>query len=92
METFPVTNGVTTFLSPPKGYVVDFEHPQQQSALGHYLVFGILGSLAFLCLIQRLYTKHYLTGPLMIDDGMRNTGWDEELVLTWSQRWFVSPG
>lgn len=80
MASYPVTNGVTTFLAPPEGYVVDFEHPQQQNALHHYLIFGILGSLALFCLIQRLYTKHFLTGSLKIDDGTLDTDWEEE---TW---------
>lgn len=72
MPTFPVTNGVTTFIAPPSGYQVDFDHPQQQNALHHYMIFGVLGSLAFICLVQRLYTKHFLVGRLTIDDGMLN--------------------
>ncbi|KAF5669340.1 monocarboxylate transporter 8 [Fusarium circinatum] len=53
MSSYPVTNGVITFLPPPEGYVVDFDSPQQQDALKHFLIFGILGSLAILCLLQR---------------------------------------
>lgn len=70
MSGFPVTDGVTTFLPPPEVYVVDFKHPQQQHEIDHYLIFGFLGGLAFLCLAQRLYTKHFLTGGLKIDDCM----------------------
>ncbi|KAF4962830.1 hypothetical protein FSARC_9113 [Fusarium sarcochroum] len=40
MALYPVINGVTAFLSPPEGYVVDFQHPQQRDALKHYLVFA----------------------------------------------------
>ncbi|KAM5374732.1 hypothetical protein ACJZ2D_006376 [Fusarium nematophilum] len=74
MSAYPVTNGVTTFLPPPEGYEVDFDHPQQQNALHHFLIFGILGPLALLCLVQRLYTKHFLTGSLRIDDGSISLG------------------
>jgi hypothetical protein len=70
MSSYPVTNGVTTFLPPPERYVVDFDNPQQQDALKHFLIFGILGSLAILCLLQRLYVKYYITRGLKIDDGM----------------------
>ncbi|KAF5710904.1 monocarboxylate transporter 8 [Fusarium mundagurra] len=55
MSSYPVTNGVITFLPPPEGYVVDFDNPQQQDALKHFLIFGILGSLAILCLLQRSF-------------------------------------
>lgn len=66
---YPVINGVTTFLPPPEGYVVDFDNPQKQDALEHYLVFAILGPFALLCLLQRLYTKYFILGSLKIDDG-----------------------
>lgn len=68
MSNFLVTNGVTTFSKPPEGYVVDFDHPQQQKALEHYLLFGIGGTFAFVALLQRLYTKLYLHTGLQIDD------------------------
>lgn len=70
MASFPVTNGVTTFLPPPEGYEVDFEHPQQHYQLDHFLIFGLLGFLALFCLIQRLYTKHFIAGGLKADDCM----------------------
>lgn len=68
MAEFPVTNGITTVIKTPEGYLVDFEHPQQQKVLEHYLVFGILGPLAFLTLIQRFYTKFCLSDGPKIDD------------------------
>ncbi|KZL74142.1 integral membrane protein [Colletotrichum tofieldiae] len=68
MAEFPVTNGVTTFIKAPMGYQVDFEHPQQQKVLEHYLVFGILGPLALLTLVQRFYTKVCLSDGLKVDD------------------------
>jgi hypothetical protein len=66
---YPVTNGVTTFLPPPEGYVVNFDNPQKRDALKHFLIFGFLGSLAIMCLAQRLYTKHFILRGLKVDDG-----------------------
>ncbi|KAH8883714.1 hypothetical protein GQ53DRAFT_663278 [Thozetella sp. PMI_491] len=71
---YPVTNGVTTLVSPPEGYVVDFNHPQSQHAIDHYLIFAIGGFLAFLTLVQRFYTKHFLSGGLGVDDGSISIG------------------
>lgn len=68
MASFPVTNGVTTFIAPPPGVVPNFDHPQQQKWLEHYLVFAIGAPLAFLALCQRYYTKIYLSKGLQIDD------------------------
>ncbi|KAF5658961.1 monocarboxylate transporter [Fusarium denticulatum] len=85
MSSYPITNGVITFLPPPEGYVVDFDNPQQQDALKHFLIFGILGSLAILCLLQRLYVKYYITRGLKIDDVL--------ITLAWSaQIWSISIG
>lgn len=70
MTTYPVTHGAITITSPPVGYEVDFEHPKQQKVLEHYLIFGIMGSLAVCALLQRLYTKMFLSRGLKIDDGM----------------------
>ncbi|KAI0127579.1 hypothetical protein BJ170DRAFT_683413 [Xylariales sp. AK1849] len=80
MPDFPVTNGVTTFTKPPEGYVVDFDHPQQQKVLEHYLLFGIGGSLAFIALVQRLYTKIYLSKGLQLDDGFMLLGWIASVI------------
>ncbi|KAI6514627.1 hypothetical protein MCOR05_011940, partial [Pyricularia oryzae] len=57
---FPEVDGVTVFVLPPKGYTTDFENPAEQSALAHFLVFGIVGFLAFIALCQRMFTKVYL--------------------------------
>ncbi|KAH6646269.1 hypothetical protein BKA67DRAFT_595581 [Truncatella angustata] len=69
MAEFPITNGVTTVIGPPAGYKVNFLHPRQQHAVAHYLIFGLMGSLAFTALFQRLYTKMHLSTGLRIDDG-----------------------
>lgn len=66
---YPVTNGIITFIEPPEGYNVDFQHPKQQKAIEHYLIFGIMGSIAFIALSQRLYTKICLSTGVKIDDG-----------------------
>ncbi|KAF4968615.1 hypothetical protein FSARC_4039 [Fusarium sarcochroum] len=92
MSSYPVTNGVTTFLSPPEGYVVDFENPQQQDALKHYLIFGILGPLAALYLAQRLYTKHFISGRLQIDDALISGAWMASVVMQSVQIWSISIG
>ncbi|WXC46438.1 hypothetical protein QX201_006137 [Fusarium graminearum] len=95
---YPVTNGVTTFLPPPEGYVVDFDNPQKQDAIEHYLVFAILGPIAFLFLVQRLYTKYFILGSWKIDDGSISIGglchhaWEmpievfEKHMLLWFRR------
>jgi hypothetical protein len=70
MAAFPVTNGVTTVIAAPDDYEVDFANPQQQFVIHHFLIFGLLGMLAVFCLAQRLYTKHFLSGGLQIEDGM----------------------
>ena len=69
MAAFPVIDGVTVFREPPEGYVVDFANPAQQKVLDHYLVFGIGGPLAFIALLQRYYTKIWLSKGLQVDDG-----------------------
>ncbi|RYP83017.1 hypothetical protein DL769_001486 [Monosporascus sp. CRB-8-3] len=75
MAEFPVTNGVTTFREPPEGYVVNFANPQQQMVLEHYLIFGIGGTLAFLALLQRFYSKVVLYNGLQINDGFMFLAW-----------------
>ena len=46
MASFPVVNGVTTVIAAPKNYEVDFDNPQQQYVIHHFLIFGLLGFLA----------------------------------------------
>ncbi|KAH7322386.1 hypothetical protein B0I35DRAFT_498868 [Stachybotrys elegans] len=87
MDAFPVTNGVTTVIAAPDGYVVDFANPQEQFVIHHFLIFGLLGFLAVLCLAQRLYTKQFLSGGLQIEDGM-----GASLVMQSVQTWSISIG
>lgn len=69
MADFPTTNGVKTFISPPDGYVLDFDNPSQSLANQHYALFAVGGFLAFLAISQRFYTKIFLSKGLQIDDG-----------------------
>ncbi|KAL0940477.1 uncharacterized protein CTRU02_203240 [Colletotrichum truncatum] len=52
----------------PPGVVVDFDHPRRQKVLEHYLLFDIGGTIAFIALCQRLYTKIFLSTGLQTDD------------------------
>lgn len=70
MDALPLTDGIRTMLSPPDGYVVHFDDPLQRKALENYLILGIGGTLATGALLQRYYTKRYLSGGLGFDDGM----------------------
>ncbi|KAK1997952.1 integral membrane protein [Colletotrichum falcatum] len=70
---------VSPFPAPP-GVVVDFDHPRQQKVLEHYLIFGIGGTLAFVALCQRYYTKIYLSKGLQIDDLFMTLGWAAAVI------------
>ncbi|OBT68143.1 hypothetical protein VE03_01615 [Pseudogymnoascus sp. 23342-1-I1] len=82
MSAYPVVNGVTVLVPPPPGVVPNFDHPRQNEWLAHYLVFGILGPLAFLALLQRFYTKLFLTKSrrLELDDFFMFLGWSMSIV------------
>lgn len=68
MADFPVVDGVTVLLPPPEGYEVDFDNPQSHFKTEHYVIFGLMGPVAFFCLLQRLYSKHFLAAGLQLDD------------------------
>ncbi|KAL0934622.1 uncharacterized protein CTRU02_211421 [Colletotrichum truncatum] len=91
-KEYPVTNGVTTLVRPPPGYVVDFDNPQSQSVLEHYFIFGILGSLAALCLVQRIYTKLMFSDGLKTDDALMLVAWLCSIVMQSLQAWSCSIG
>ncbi|KFA48247.1 hypothetical protein S40293_07378 [Stachybotrys chartarum IBT 40293] len=67
-DDFPVIDGVQVLVPPPEGYVVDFANPQTNAVLQHYLIFGIGGTLALVALLQRYYTKIFLSKGLWVDD------------------------
>ncbi|CRK11483.1 hypothetical protein BN1723_001815 [Verticillium longisporum] len=90
--SFPVTNSVTTFIPPPDGYEVNFDKPQQQNVVDHYFIFGVLGSVALVCLTQRLYTKQALAGGLQVDDVLITFAWVASVVMQSVQIWSISLG
>ncbi|KAI8307623.1 Satratoxin biosynthesis SC1 cluster protein 4 [Colletotrichum sp. SAR11_59] len=67
-------------IPPPPGVTVDFDHPRQQKVLEHYLIFGIGGTIAFIALCQRFYTKIFLSKGLQIDDAFMFLGWVASVV------------
>ncbi|KAK2035094.1 integral membrane protein [Colletotrichum zoysiae] len=64
----------------PPGVEVNFDHPLQQKVLEHYLIFGIGGTLAFVALCQRFYTKMFLSKGLEVDDAFMTLGWAASMV------------
>ena len=70
-SSFPITDGIRTYLEAPEGYEVDFDNPQRHFHLALYAVVGIGNFVALLCLSQQLYTKLVLSKGLQIEDGMR---------------------
>ncbi|OHF03678.1 integral membrane protein [Colletotrichum orchidophilum] len=64
----------------PPGVTVDFDHPRQQKVLEHYLLFGIGGTIAFIALCQRFYTKLFLSKGLRVDDILMFLGWGASVV------------
>ncbi|KAK2054742.1 hypothetical protein LY76DRAFT_628728 [Colletotrichum caudatum] len=66
----------------PPGVEVNFDHPLQQKVLEHYLIFGIGGTLAFVALCQRFYTKMFLSKGLEVDDAFMTLGWVAEANMT----------
>lgn len=69
-SSFPITEGVRTYLEAPKDYGVDFNNPQTQFHVALYAVVSIGNLLALLFLSQQLYTKLVLSKGLQIEDGM----------------------
>ncbi|KAJ4179483.1 hypothetical protein NW755_012392 [Fusarium falciforme] len=70
MTTFPTINGTEVFRLPPPDYgPLNFDNPKQQKKLEHYLIFGLGAPLALIALLQRYYTKIFLSKGLQIDDG-----------------------
>jgi hypothetical protein len=63
------TNGTITIIPPPEGYLVDFENPQVQFVVKSYTVAAVEMSLAFIFLVQRLYTKVVIMKKFQLEDG-----------------------
>ncbi|KAI8653867.1 hypothetical protein NCS56_01342000 [Fusarium sp. Ph1] len=76
MTAFPTINGTEVFRLPPPDYgPLNFDNPKQQKKLEHYLIFGLGAPLALIALLQRYYTKIFLSKGLQIDDGFMFLGW-----------------
>ncbi|VUC27945.1 unnamed protein product [Clonostachys rosea] len=72
---FPTYNGVEVAALPPPGYEVDFDNRKQQKWLEHVLIFALMAPLALLALLQRFYTKIFLSKGLQVDDFFMLLGW-----------------
>ncbi|KXJ93644.1 hypothetical protein Micbo1qcDRAFT_193051 [Microdochium bolleyi] len=88
----PLVNGVETLLAAPPGYVVNLENPQRSKVIEHYVVCGIGGTLAFLALAQRYYTKIFLLKGLHLDDAFMFLGWVTSVATQVLTLWLVVTG
>ncbi|KAK0713191.1 hypothetical protein B0T26DRAFT_742013 [Lasiosphaeria miniovina] len=64
-----IVNGVPVAIAPPEGYVVDFDHPQQNSLIQAYWLFSVGNFLTFLFMSQRVYVKLIIQRRVQIEDG-----------------------
>lgn len=64
----PTVDGIVVAAPVPAGWEADLENPIRTSVLEHYLIFGIMGTFAFIALCQRFYTKMFLSKGLAVDD------------------------
>jgi hypothetical protein len=64
-----MTNGTMTIIPAPEGYLVDFDNPQVQFMAKSYTVAAVEMTLAFLFLLQRLYTKIVIVKKFQLEDG-----------------------
>jgi hypothetical protein len=62
------TNGTVTLIPAPESYVVDFENPQMQFVVKSYTVAAVEMTLAFIFLVQRLYTKVVIMKKFQLED------------------------
>ncbi|CAM1508581.1 Fc.00g054290.m01.CDS01 [Cosmosporella sp. VM-42] len=75
MISFPVIDGVTVFMPPPEGYVVDFANPARRAEMSAYWACGVGTMTAFIFFVQYLYVKLWMLRK-----------WDAEtvcLILAW---------
>lgn len=77
-----MVDGVPTAAFPPEGWTrpLDLDNPERSSVYEHYLIFGIMGPLAFIALCQRFYTKIFLSKGLWVDDGFMFLAWATSLT------------
>lgn len=67
---------VTTIMEAPKGYVVDFDNPQTNYVIPSYIVGAVEMVLAFMFLLQRLYTKVIIMERFQVEDS-KSCRWPE---------------
>lgn len=60
---------VKTIIPAPAGYVVDYNSPQTQYIAQSYTVVAVEMTLAFIFLLQRLYTKIVIMKKFQLEDG-----------------------
>lgn len=63
------TTTIVAALPAPSGYHVNFDDPARKGDVTGYWVFAIGIVVAFLFLLMRLYTKVFISGSFVIDDG-----------------------
>jgi hypothetical protein len=63
------SNDVKTIIPAPAGYVVDYANPQTQYIAQSYTVVAVEMTLAFIFLLQRLYTKIVIMKKFQLEDG-----------------------
>jgi hypothetical protein len=66
-------NGTITIIPAPEGYVVDFANPQMQYVVKSYIVVAVEMTLAFIFLVQRLYTKIAIMKKFQLEDSKSAT-------------------
>jgi hypothetical protein len=79
------TNGTITIIPPPEGYVVDFENPQVQFVVKSYTVAAVEITLAFIFLVQRLYTKIAIMKSFQLEDCKLTSSFSMDHLLTTCQ-------
>ncbi|KAH4268626.1 hypothetical protein HBI38_042840 [Parastagonospora nodorum] len=66
---------VKTIIPAPAGYVVDFANPQTQYIAQSYTVVAVEMTLAFIFLLQRLYTKIVIMKKFQLEDAVVIVAW-----------------
>ncbi|CEI39628.1 hypothetical protein FVEN_g1915 [Fusarium venenatum] len=71
----PVVNGVPVAIPPPKGYVVNFDHPQRRHEIEAYVASSVGMGIAFLFVLQYLYVKVWILRKLELETACLLIGW-----------------
>lgn len=81
-DEIPMVDGVPVLAFPPSDWdqPLSVDNPQRTMLLEHYLTFGIMAPIAFICLCQRFYVKHFISTGLSLDDGFMLMAWATSLT------------